>query len=152
MASKVAFLNGEPEKSLYRKYIIRSVKGPDDFQSMKEVLSRRFSERNLKEDPAPDLVIVDGGQGQLSMAVEVMKELKLDTVEVAGLAKARTESSPLEKEVKRSDERIFLPGRKNPVNMRDGSPATALVARIRDEAHRFAITFHRKRRDKKSMN
>jgi excinuclease ABC subunit C len=152
VASKVAFYKGEPNKSFYRKYIIRSVGNkPDDFQSMKEVLSRRFKEKNLVDDPMPDFVLVDGGQGQLSMAVEALKELGIEDLEIGAIAKARTESDATSKEVQRSDERIFLPGRKNAVNMREGQPATNLVQRIRDEAHRFAITFHRKRRDKKSL-
>ena len=149
VGSMVVFEQGTPSKKLYRRFNIRSVTGPDDFASMEEVLQRRFNRwlsaketqdvPGKKPDPAfallPDLLLVDGGKGQLSRAVEVLDRFGLsDQVPVASLAKQHEE--------------IFLPGRPYPVMLPRHSQGLYMVQRVRDEAHRFAITSHRNRRDK----
>jgi excinuclease ABC subunit C len=111
VASRVVFIDGAPDKNLYRRYKIRSVIGADDFATMREVLGRRFSN---SEEALPDLVVVDGGKGQLSQAVAILGELGISGVPVVGLAKARTEKDFRASEVKSSQERIFIPGRKKP--------------------------------------
>ncbi len=147
VGSMVVFVHAVPRKSNYRRFNVRGVAGQDDYASMREVLQRRFRRwRMVTSDfppgggikgggwaKLPDLLIVDGGKGQLSVAVEVLKEFNLfDQVPVAGLAKQREE--------------IFLPGRSKPVLLPRRSQGLFLVQRVRDEAHRFAITHHRKRR------
>lgn len=148
VASRVVFVNAAPEKNLYRRYKIRTVEGSNDFAMMKEVLGRRFQNR---EDPFPDLVVVDGGKGQLAQAVAILEELQVQGVFVAGLAKARTERNFRSPEVKGSDERVFIPGRKNPVPLYPTSGAYRLLTHVRDEAHRFAVSYHRHLRDKRSL-
>lgn len=147
VASRVVFIEGRPEKSLYRKYKLREVKRQDDFASMREILGRRLTKSSKhagesSEEP-PDLLVVDGGKGQLAMAVEIMKELELTGIDVVGLAKARTERDFQAEEVVSSSERVFKPGRMNPIVLTMGTPPCTILARIRDEAHRFAITFQR---------
>ena len=137
VGSLVAFEDGHPDKASYRRYKIKSVAGQDDFASMKEVLLRRF--RRADEMPLPDLVIVDGGAGQLSKALEALMSAGVVDVPLAGLAKARSG-----REGDKTRERIFLPGRAGPIVLPPDAPETLLVARIRDEAHRFAIRYHRK--------
>ncbi len=148
VASRVVFIDGAPDKNLYRRYKIRTVEGANDFATMKEVLGRRFS--NLEED-LPDLVVVDGGKGQLAQAVAILEELSVQGVEVVGLAKARTERDFRATEVTSSMERIFIPGRKNPVPLLPHTEAYKLLTHVRDEAHRFAISYHRLLRDKRSL-
>jgi excinuclease ABC subunit C len=155
VASRVVFIDGAPDKNLYRRYKIRTVEGANDFATMKEVLGRRFSgtargEHGEVED-LPDLVVVDGGKGQLSQAVAILDELSVQGVAVVGLAKARTESDFQAKEVESSLERIFIPGRKNPVPLLPHTRAYKLLTHVRDEAHRFAISYHRLLRDKRSL-
>jgi excinuclease ABC subunit C len=149
VGSMVVFAKGAPLKSAYKRFKIRGKGGrgePDDFASMREVLRRRFR-RLVEEDTGvepgtkarktdeswrvvPDLVIVDGGKGQLGIALEVLAEFGLrERIPAVGLAKR--------------EEEIFLPGRRSPVWLARGSPALHLVQRVRDEAHRFAITYHR---------
>jgi excinuclease ABC subunit C len=136
VASLVVWEDGEAKKSDYRKFRIQTVEGANDFASMQEAVMRRYG---ATEDLArPDLILIDGGLGQLSAALEGLKQVGQDQIPIMGLAKARGEK----------DERIFLPGRKNPIVLRPTSPATHLVQRIRDEAHRFALTYHRKLRGK----
>ncbi|MCM0606659.1 MAG: excinuclease ABC subunit UvrC [Xanthomonadaceae bacterium] len=144
VASRVVFIDGAPEKNLYRKYKIKTVEGSNDFAMMKEVLGRRFARA---DDPFPSLVVVDGGKGQLAQAVAILEELNIQGVPVVGLAKARTEKDFQATEVKTSLERVFLPGRKNPVMLLPHTLSCKLLSHVRDEAHRFAITYHRKVRD-----
>jgi excinuclease ABC subunit C len=147
VGSMVVFEQGTPNKKLYRRFNIKSVLGQDDFASMEEVLTRRFrrwkayheegEKVGKKPDLAfsilPDLLLVDGGKGQLSRAVKVLEEFNLmDRVPVAGLAK--------------QEEELFVPGERESIYLERHSPGLYLVQRIRDEAHRFAITAHRKRR------
>ncbi len=136
VASMVVWEAGQMKKADYRRFKIETVQGANDFASMQEVVSRRYGKT---EDLArPDLVLIDGGLGQLAAAMAGLKEAGEPDLAVVGLAKAKGEK----------EERVFLPGRKNPIILRTNSPATHLLQRIRDEAHRFAITFHRKLRGK----
>jgi excinuclease ABC subunit C len=142
VASMVVWEDGQAKKSDYRKFRIKTVEGANDFASMQEVIVRRYG---AEEDlPLPDLILIDGGLGQLAAAMEGLKRVGCSGLPILGLAKARGERNGHHKK----DERIFLPGRKNPVVLAPSSPATHLLQRIRDEAHRFAITFHRKLRGK----
>jgi excinuclease ABC subunit C len=150
VASMVTFDEGEPCPARYRRYRIRTVEGSDDFASMYEVLERRYR-RAKEENDFPDLLMVDGGKGQLNVAVEVLRALEIDGVDVIGLAKMRVERDARQAEILRSDERIFLPGRKNPVVLRRNSTALFLLQRVRDEAHRFAITYHRELRRRERL-
>ena len=134
VASMVVWEDGQAKKSDYRKFRIKTVEGANDFASMQEVVTRRYGE--TEDLPLPDLVLVDGGLGQLAAALDGLRKVGHADLPVIGLAKARGEK----------EERIFLAGRKNPVILHPSSPATHLVQRIRDEAHRFAITYHRQLR------
>ena len=148
VASQVVFEDGKPSKDHYRRYIIKTVDGIDDFKSMYEVLSRRFKHTEYED---PDLLVVDGGKGQLSQAVRILQEINKTNIPVVGLAKARTQSDFKDQDVKSTEERFFLPGRSNPVTFKTNSEALHILTGIRDEAHRFAITFHRKRREDRSL-
>lgn len=138
VASMVVFSGSRPEKSSYRRFNIRSVTGPDDYASMKEVITRRFTGR--EKDLVPDLVLVDGGRGQLSMAMAAVGELGISGgFALAGIAK---------KDEKRGEtaDKIYLPGQANPVIFGRDADLLLMLSRVRDEAHRFAITGHRKSR------
>ncbi|MCM2278681.1 MAG: excinuclease ABC subunit UvrC [Oligoflexia bacterium] len=148
VASRVVFVDGAPDKNLYRRYKIKTVEGANDFAMMKEVLGRRFSHA---DEALPDLVVVDGGKGQLAQAVAILEELEVQGVSVVGLAKARVESDFRATEVKSSHERIFIPNRKNPVPLLPHTAAYRLLTHVRDEAHRFAVSYHRLLRDKRSL-
>ena len=150
VGSMVVFDEGEPDKNRYRRFRIKTVEGADDFGMMYEVLSRRYR-RALEEQALPDLLMVDGGKGQLGVAVAVFRELGITEVDLIGLAKMRTERDPFAEEVEHSSERVFLPGRKNPVILKPNSTALFLLQRVRDEAHRFAITYHRQLRAKERL-
>jgi excinuclease ABC subunit C len=138
----VAFLDGRPWKDGYRRFRIRSVEGTDDFASVAEVLERRFRE-GPRRGELPDLLVIDGGLGQLGAARPVLERLGLESIPVIGLAKERVARDPVAREIQRRPERVFLPGRKNPVILRSNSTALFLLQRVRDEAHRFANTYHR---------
>ena len=142
VAVAVTYTGGEKDRSGYRKYGIKSFAGGDDYAAMREVLQRRY-ERAKKEGTLPDLLIVDGGKGQLSVAVEVLTGLDISTIDIIGLAK---EQGRHDKGL--SMERAFLVGEKNPITFELNSPSLFLLQRIRDEAHRYAIGFHRQRRSK----
>ncbi len=146
VGSRVVFVDGKAERSLYRRYRIKGVLQADDFAMMREVLSRRF--RPDSEEERPDLIVVDGGLGQLGVLSGVLAELGVDGVEAAGLAKSRVASEMQSEEIRRSDERVFRPGRKNPISLRQSSAPLLLLVRIRDEAHRFAIGYHKTVRSK----
>ncbi len=147
VASQVVFEEGLPAKDHYRRYKIRTVEGPDDFASMREVLTRRLAHDEWEE---PDLIVVDGGKGQLGIAVEVLAGMKKN-IPVVGLAKARTKGEFSDQEVSATEERFYIPGRANPVTFRPASDAFQVLVGIRDEAHRFAITYHRKLRGQTSL-
>src|SRR5258706_5300729 len=143
---QVPFDEGEPCKNLYRRYRIRSFEGQDDFAAMYEVLKRRL-ERATGEKEYPDLWVIDGGKGQLNVALEVLREFNLrDQIDCVSLAKQHVLNDGHEKEVTKSEERVFLPNRKDPIVLPKNSTALFLLVRIRDEAHRFAITYNRELR------
>jgi excinuclease ABC subunit C len=148
VASQVVFEDGVPSKDHYRRYKIKSVQGSNDFAMMKEVLSRRLAH---VEEEEPQLIVVDGGKGQLGVAVAVLEELGKQHIPVVGLAKARTKGSFQDTEVSGTEERVFIPGRQNPVTFAKNAEALFILVGIRDEAHRFAITYHRKLRENRSL-
>lgn len=153
VGSMVTFIDGEPDKTRYRHYRIRTIdpaSGGDDFGMMLEVLTRRFK-RGKEESELPDLIVVDGGKGQLAMALAAMAEVGVSGVEAVGLAKDRVQPAARSAEIHRSEERVFLPGQSNPVVLKRNSNALFLLQRVRDEAHRFAITHHRKLRSKQTL-
>lgn len=149
VGSRVVFSDGLADKALYRHYRIRTVDQADDFAMMHEVLSRRFAPG--KEEGYPDLIVVDGGIGQLNILTRVLRELDVMGVAAAALAKSRVEKGMTKEVIGRSAERVFLPGRKNPVVLRQNSAPLLLLARVRDEAHRFAIMYHRKVRHSETI-
>lgn len=135
VASMVVFINGLSKKTEYRKFKIKSTEGkPDDFLSMKEVLTRRLSRLGEKKWEKPDLIIIDGGKGQLSSVMEVVKEMNIEGIDFVSLAKR--------------EEEVFLPNQSKSIRIPIDSNAMFLIQRIRDEAHRFAITYHRDLRSK----
>ncbi len=137
VASMVYFEDGKPKKSEYRKYKITVKDSPDDFAMMREVVRRRYTRILQEGKKLPDLIMVDGGKGQLSSAVGVLRELGLDTVPVIGLAKRLEE--------------IFRPGLPEAQMLPRSSSGLRLLQQLRDEAHRFAVTFHRERRSKRTL-
>jgi excinuclease ABC subunit C len=136
VGSRVVWEDNRPKKSAYRKFRIRTIQGANDFGMMKEVLVRWYSFARDREEPLPDLIVIDGGRGQLSAAIEAMRIVGINDREIIGLAKEKGEKF----------ERVFLPGHSESLPLDPASPATHLLQRIRDEAHRFAITYHRKLR------
>ena len=138
VASMVVWQAGETRKSDYRRFRIKTVEGANDFASIKEVVSRHYIGVKAEQRPLPDLILIDGGIGQLAAAMEGLREAGLSDIDIMALAKAKGEK----------EERVFLPGRKNPVMLNPSSPATHLLQRVRDEAHRFAISYHRRLRGK----
>jgi excinuclease ABC subunit C len=145
VGSMVVFEDAAPKKAHYRKFAVRTLDGQDDFAAMSEVISRRFARLGRRTDDdydesfvaAPNLVVIDGGKGQLSAALAAMQEFDLPRVAVIALAKRIEE--------------VFLPGRSEPVLLDPHSPGLQLLQRVRDEAHRFALGFHRQRRDARSF-
>ncbi len=143
VGAQVSFEDGRPVKDRYRKYRIQTVVGADDFRCLREVLSRRLR-RGIEANDLPDLVLVDGGKGQLGIAVELLEELGLsERLPVAGIAKERRS--------KGTTERIFVPGRKDALPLPQEAPESLYLQRIRDEAHRFAISYHRDLRKKTTL-
>jgi excinuclease ABC subunit C len=135
VASMVRFVNGKPDKNGYRHFNIKTVVGPDDFASMKEIVSRRYYRLLQESHLLPDLILIDGGKGQLTSACEALKELGIyGRVPIAGIAKKLEE--------------IYYPEDSIPLLISKKSPSLRLLQQIRDEAHRFAITFHRNKRSK----
>ena len=138
VASMVCFLNGKPAVKEYRHFHIKTVEGPNDFASMKEIVGRRYKRLLEEEKPLPKLVVIDGGKGQLSSAVEALQELGVyGKMPIIGIAKRLEE--------------IYFPGDSYPIHIDKKSESLKLLQRIRDEAHRFAITFHRKVRSKNAI-
>jgi excinuclease ABC subunit C len=147
VASGVAFSDGLPDKTRYRRYRIREAAGGDDFASLEEVLRRRLR-RGLSEGDLPDLVVVDGGRPQVRRVVAVFRELKVPATDVIGLAKARTGARAAARFG--TFERVVLPDRDEPIILPQDSPELLYLARMRDEAHRFAIDYGRRRLRKKA--
>jgi len=136
VSSMVTFVSGKPKKSDYRKFKLKSFEGSDDYAAMHEAVTRRYSGTLAEELPMPDLVLIDGGKGQVNVAWEALQELDIE-VPVAGLAKRLEE--------------IFVPNERDPYNLPKTSPALKLLQQLRDEAHRFAITYHRKLRSDRTI-
>ena len=152
VASMVAFVNGQPSKQHYRTFKIRTTDGQDDFASMNEVLTRRYRKLAEGEEDAPDLVVIDGGKGQLSSALEALVDLGVEgAFDLVSLAKSRTLPGVAVGAVEHSPERVFKPGVEEPVIMSQHSDEVFLLQRVRDEAHRTAIGFHRKVRSKNTL-
>jgi excinuclease ABC subunit C len=151
VGSQVTFDEGEPDKNRYRRYRIRGFEGQDDFASLAEVLGRR-AERAKRENEFPDLWVIDGGKGQLNVALQVLREHQLaDQIDCVSLAKQHVLNDRRAKEVAKSEERVFLPNRKDPIVLAKNSTALFLLVRVRDEAHRFAITYNRELRRRARM-
>ena len=138
VAGMVCFVNGKPLKKEYRKFNIKTVEGIDDFESMREVVFRRYSRQIKDNAQMPDLILIDGGKGQLSAAKSSLDKLGLGYISIVGIAKKLEE--------------VFLPSASNPQNISKTSPALYLLRKIRDEVHRYAITFHRNKRKKDTFN
>lgn len=164
--SRIVFIDGEANKNDYRQYKIRLSEGPDDYGMMREVLGRRFGVGSNSPHPplkirggespegargsydCPDLLVIDGGKGQLNIALEVLKELHLEFIPVIAIAKGKGKGARAKGVWEgKKEEEIYLPHRKNPLILKKGSPELMLLQRIRDEAHRFAVRYHRKLRD-----
>ncbi|MDZ7694330.1 MAG: excinuclease ABC subunit UvrC [Balneolaceae bacterium] len=138
VASMVCFVDAKPRKSSYKRFHIKTVEGPDDFASMKEVVRRRYKRVLKEKQQIPDLIVVDGGKGQLNAAIDALKEIGFyGECEIIGLAKRLEE--------------VFLPDRSEPVMIPKTSSALKLLQQVRDEAHRFAINFHRNTRSKRTI-
>ncbi len=136
VGSLVSFLNGKPDKSNYRRFRIKTVEGMDDFKMVGEVVRRRYGRLQREGATYPDLIVIDGGKGQLASAQEQLKKLDV-AIPLISLAKR--------------EEEVFLPGKRNPVILSKDSLGLKMLQRLRDEAHRFAIAYHRKLRAKKMM-
>jgi excinuclease ABC subunit C len=138
VASLVTFRDGQPQRSGYRHYHVRSLDGKvDDFEAMREVVARRYTRQLNESRRLPDLILVDGGKGQVSAAAGVLKALEASNVPLAGLAK--------------KNEEVFLPQRSEPLLLPEASDALRLLQAVRDEAHRFATTFHKKLRGEQAL-
>jgi excinuclease ABC subunit C len=137
VGSLITFEAGRPKKSEYRKFKIKGIAQQDDFAAIHEVVTRYFRRRLEQGDPLPDLVVIDGGKGQLSAALEAMTSLGMEQLPLASLAKR--------------DEEIYLPGRPEPIRLSRRSPALRLLQRARDEAHRFGVAYNRKRRSERTI-
>ena len=138
VAACVVFIDGKPMKKMYRKFIIKTVDGPNDFMSMEEVIYRRYSRMINEKNPLPKLIIVDGGKGQLSSAVKSLKELKLyTTIPIIGIAKRLEE--------------LYYPNDSIPLYLNKKSETLKVIQNLRNEAHRFSLTFHKNRRSKDSL-
>ncbi|MEC9307044.1 MAG: excinuclease ABC subunit UvrC [Candidatus Neomarinimicrobiota bacterium] len=138
VASMVSFIDTRPRKKEYRKFNVKTVSGINDFAAMREVVFRRYKRAKEEQGSLPDLVLIDGGKGQLSMAVSALRELGLDYIPIVGLAKKLEE--------------VFMPGNPDAQTIHKQSPGLILLRRIRDEAHRFVITFQRQKRNKQMVH
>ena len=150
VGSMVVFEDGRSDKNRYRHFKIRTIEGADDYGMMYEVLLRRY-QKAVEENDLPDLVLLDGGRGQLNVAQEVFKELKIKGVDLISLAKERTVEGPHLPRFRKSEEKVFHPQYKKPFVLEKHSSPLHLLDRIRDEAHRFAITYHKKVRNRETV-
>jgi excinuclease ABC subunit C len=142
----VVFEKGKPNKSLYRKYRLKTALAKDDYACMAEVLTRRYGKKGNTSEPYPDILMVDGGKGQLNIAVSVLTSLKLEKkIQLISIAKRIEEKGEMQ-------DKIYKPGQANAVNLGREGDLILFLERIRDEAHRFAISFHRKQRSKTLMH
>ena len=145
VGSMVFFENGKPNKEGYRHFKIKTIKGADDYGMMYEVLLRRYK-KAVEENDLPDLVLLDGGKGQLNVAQEVFKELRIKEIDLISLAKERTIEGLL-----KTEEKVFHPQYKEPLILGKQSPLLHFLDRVRNEAHRFAVTYHKKVRSKETI-
>ena len=142
VGSLVCFSAGEPDKQYFRHYKIKSVQGPDDYAMMREVIHRRFTSA-IEQKEFPDLFMVDGGKGQLGIAEAVLSDLNVkERVNLVGIAKEQNDEG----------EKLYRPGRKNPIVLPSHNPVLLFLMRVRDEAHRFGVTFHRSLRNKSTLS
>jgi excinuclease ABC subunit C len=144
----VHFSDERPLKSRYRLYYPKTVEGQNDFAMIHEVVTRRFSK---PDPPPPDLLLIDGGKGQLASAERALKDLGVD-IPILALAKSRTKSAFTRKNIEKTEERIFIPNRKNPILLKETNSALRLLQQVRDEAHRFSVVSHRRRRKKMMLD
>ncbi len=152
----VTFIGGEPDKSRYRRFKIKSKSTPDDYAMMEEVLTRRYAKGEKSTPPLPDMILIDGGKGQLNIAAGVLKSLKIKNVILTSIAKdkpemahKKTPAKLIGKKKPSKGERIFMPNVKDPVVLKENSKPDILLRRIRDEVHRYSISYHRKLRSKR---
>ena len=138
VGSMVCFINGAPRRGDYRRFKIKTVEGPDDYSMMREVFLRHYRRVQDEDRPLPDLILIDGGKGQLSAAETVLKNLDLMDIALIGLAKRLEE--------------VYKPGQSDPQNISKTSPGLSLLRKIRDESHRFAVTYHRILRKKRTLH
>ncbi len=150
VGSMAVTINGEPDPAAYRHYRVRGG-GGDDYAALREIVRRRL-QRGVAEENLPDLLMIDGGLGQLGVLTALLAEFGLQAdIDTVGIAKSRVAANVRGTVVERSEERFFRPGRKNPVILRHGSATLYLLEHLRDEAHRFAVTYHRKLRGKSQL-
>lgn len=150
VGSMVSFEDGKPDKERYRHFKIKTIEGADDYGMMYEVLLRRYK-KAIEENDLPDLILLDGGRGQLNVAQEVLKELGVKDVDLISLAKERTVDGPHPSRFRKTEEKIFHPQYKEPLILERHSSLLHLLDRIRDEAHRFAVTYHQKVRGRETI-
>ena len=149
VASQITFLHGRPEKSQYRRYRISPENAGNDFDAMAEVLTRRVRRARTQNDPMPDLLVLDGGPPQLAKVVKVFESEGVIECDLVALAKSRRQGKGAN--ATRSPERVYRPGEEHPVILESDAPETFLMQRVRDEAHRFAITYHRHLRRQEAL-
>ncbi len=147
VSSMVVFLDGRPERKAYRRYRVKTVEGIDDYATMREILGRRYR-RAKEQGDLPDLVVVDGGRGQLSAARAVLRELELGSLPVIGLAKPRGERKKGRRD---TTDRVVLPDIRDPVRLRANNPALRLLQQLRDESHDHAVRYHRQLRRRRAL-
>ena len=148
----VVFIEGKPERSFYRRFQIKKTSGKDDYASMYEVLERRFKRMQSESGEGwkkPDVLMVDGGKGQLNIAVTVLRTLGIEGVALLGIAKPRTEHKKGDKE---AVDKLFLPAYKNPLRMLAHDPVLRFLQRVRDESHRSALLYNRIKRRKGTLH
>ncbi len=150
VGSMVVFENGKAAKERYRHFKIKTIEGADDYGMMYEVLLRRYK-KALEEKDLPDLVLLDGGKGQLNVAQEVFKELQIKDVDLVSLAKEKTIGGLHSSRFRKTEEKIFHPQYKEPLGLERHSALLRFLDQIRDEAHRFAITYHKKLRGRETV-
>jgi len=147
VAAMSVFIDGKPARKEYRRYRVKTVVGSDDYATMREILDRRFR-RARDAGVYPDLLLVDGGKGQVGVALAVLEDLGIHSQAVAGISKPRTERR---KGDRKATDKIVLPHRKDPIRLRAGHPALRILQHIRDEAHNHALRYHRKLRSKNQL-
>jgi len=150
VGSMVTFEDGKPNKDRYSHFKIKTIEGADDYGMMYEVLLRRYK-KAIEEDDLPDVVLLDGGKGQLNVAQEVFKELRIKGIDLISLAKGKTGVSATFSGTEKAEEKVFRPQVKEPLRFMKNSPVLHLLDRVRDEAHRFAVTYHQKVRKRETI-